>query len=82
MRKIRKQFRLFDIYRMLQDGYTDKIAHIKAMEMTVGGTLSIAFATKRNELYNIQFYNVDTLAMRKAAVRQINKSIKEASTRE
>ena len=81
MRKVRTQFRLFDIYRIIQDGFTDTIAHIKDA-VSPGDWLRVTITDMRGNLYATEYCNVDTIEMRKAAVRQINKRLKEASTHE
>lgn len=81
MRKVRTQFRLLDIYRIMQDGFTDTIAHIKDA-VSSGTWLKVTIADMRDNLYTTEYCNVDTVKMRKAAVRQINKRLKEASTHE
>lgn len=74
--KQRTQFRLLDVYRIIQDDTTDYINNIGAIGINNSGQLYVEI-TRRGRLYCTEWLNVSTIAMRKAAVKQINKRLKE-----
>ena len=74
--KRRTQFRLLDIYRIILDGKTDRIENIGDATITGYGELSVEIY-RRCRLYSTEFCNISTIKMRQAAVKQINKRLKE-----
>lgn len=77
MRRVRIQFRLLDIYRIMQDGNMDNIANIKDIKCT-GCWLKVTITDVFGNLYSTEYCNIDTLVLRKEAVKKINKRLKEA----
>lgn len=74
--KKRTQFRLLDIYRIILDQKTDNIENIGDATITGYGELSVEIH-KRGNLYSTEYCNISTIKMRQAAVKQINKRLKE-----
>ena len=74
--KIRTQFRLLDVYRIILDGETDYIENIGKTTITGYNELSVEIY-RRGKLYSIEYCNINNMAERQVAVRQINKRLKE-----
>ena len=75
--KKRTQFRLLDIYRIILDQRTDDIENVGEACITRYGELSVEIY-RRGHLYSVEYCNMCTVKMRRAAVRQINQRLKEA----
>lgn len=75
--KKRTQFRLLDIYRIILDQKTDDIENIGEACITRYGELSVEIH-RRGCLYSTEYCNISTVKMRQAAVKHINKRLKEA----
>ena len=74
--KRRTQFRLLDIYRIILDGKTNNIENVGDATITGYSELCVEIY-RRGRLYSTEFCNISTIKMRQAAVKQINKRLKE-----